>query len=52
MQRSKWHHYPHNDCESKFKSKSDLKCHTEGYDALDSGKTIPCHQCNYIGKTP
>ena len=51
MQRSQWHHCPHNDCDSKFKSKSDLKCHTEGHDALDSGKTCPCQQCNYIGKT-
>ena len=51
MQRSQWHHCPCNDCDPKFKSKSDLKCHTEGHDALDSGKTFPCQQCNYIGKT-
>ena len=41
-----------NDCDSKFKSKSDSKCHTEGHDTLDSGKTFPFQQCNYIGKTP
>ena len=52
MQRSQWHHCHHNDCDSKFKSKSDLKHHTEDYDALDSGKTFPSQQCNYIGKTP
>ena len=38
-------------CDSKFKSKSDLKYHTEGHDAIDSGKTFTCQQCNYIGKT-
>ena len=52
MQRSQWHYCPHNDCDSKFKSKSDLKHHTEGHDALDSGKTLPCQQCNHIGKAP
>ena len=41
-----------NDYDSKFKSKSDLKCHTECHEALDSGKTFPCQHCNYIGKTP
>ena len=51
MQRSQWHHCPHNDCDSKFKSKSDLKCYTKGHDALDSGKTFPCQQCNYTAKT-
>ena len=40
MQRSHWHHCPCNDCDSKFKSKADLKHHTEGHDALDSGKTL------------
>ena len=42
MQRSQWHHCPCDDCDSKFKSKSDLKHHTHGHDALDSGKTFPC----------
>ena len=42
MQISQWHHFPHNDCDSKFKSKSDLKHHTETHDVLDSGKTYPC----------
>ena len=52
MQRSQWYHCPHNDCDSKFKSKSNLKCHAVGHDALDSGKTFPCQQYDYIGKTP
>ena len=52
MQKSQWHHCPHDNCDSKFKSKSDLKHHTEGHDALDSGNTSPCWQCDYIGKTP
>ena len=30
---------------------SDLKCHTEGHDAIDCGKTFPCQQCSCIGKT-
>ena len=51
MLRSQWHHCPHNVCDSKFKSNSDLKHHTEGHDAIDSGKMFPCQQCNYIGKT-
>ena len=51
MQRSQWHHCPHNVCYSKFKSKSDLKCCMKGHDAIDSGKTFPCQQCGYIGKT-
>ena len=51
MQRSQWHHYPHNNCDSKFKSKSDLKCHTEAHEMLDSGKTYSCDKCDYVGKT-
>ena len=51
MQRLLWHHCPHKDCDSKYKSESDLKCHKEGHYAIDSGKTFPCQQCNYIGKT-
>ena len=51
MQRSQWHHYLHNNCDSNFKSKSYLKFHNEAYEALDSGKTYPCDMCDYISKT-
>ena len=34
----------------KFKNKSDLKCHTEAYEALDSAKTYACDMCDYVGK--
>ena len=40
MQRSQWHHCSHFYCDSKFKSKSDLNHHTEGHDALESGKNF------------
>ena len=50
MQRSQWHHCPHNNCDSKFKSKTNLRHHTEGHDALDSDKTYPYDHCDYIGK--
>ena len=50
MQISQWHHCPHNNCDSNFKSKSDLKHHTEANETLDSGKTYPCDLCDYVGK--
>ena len=50
MQRSQWHHWPRNKSDFKFKSKYDLKCHTEAHEALDSGKTHLCDNCDYVGK--
>ena len=51
MQKLQWHHCPYNDCDLKFKSKSNLKHHTDSHAALDSGLTFPCDECDYVSKT-
>ena len=51
MLRLQWNPCPHNDCDLKFKSTTDLKHHTNSHAALDSGLTFPCDECDYVNKT-